>query len=109
MQRGEVWWATRPPAKRRPVLLLSWDTHGNWRSRVTVADITTVIRGLDAEVPLTRRDGMSQRCAVNLGSLATIPRDLLRTRITMLRPSRMAEVNRAIHLALGLPLPCQVA
>ena len=32
-----------------PVLLLSWDAHGTWRDRLTVADITTRVRGLDAE------------------------------------------------------------
>ena len=55
MRRAEVWWAERPPGQRHPVLLLSWDAHGDWRDRVTVADITTHVRGLDAEVPLRAR------------------------------------------------------
>jgi mRNA interferase MazF len=90
-------------------LLLSWDAHGTWRDRVTVADITTRVRGLDAEVPLTAKDGMPRPCVVNLDSLATVSRSILRSRITRLSAQRMAEVSRAAHLALGFPLPCAVA
>lgn len=88
------------------MLLLSWDAHGDWRDRVTVADVTTRARGLDAEVPLGEEDGMPRPCVVNLDNLATVPRDVLRSRITTLGPRRMAEVGRAAHLALGFPLPC---
>lgn len=108
MRRAEVWWAERPPGQEHPVLLLSWDAHGNWRDRVTVADITTRARGLDAEVTLTEADGMPRPCVVNLDNIATVPRSILRSRIIRLSPSRMAQVSRAIHLALGLPLPCPI-
>ncbi|HVW31528.1 MAG TPA: type II toxin-antitoxin system PemK/MazF family toxin [Acidimicrobiia bacterium] len=109
MRRAEVWWAERPPGQRHPVLLLSWDAHGDWRDRVTVADVTTRARGLDAEVALGVPDGMPRACVVNLDNLATVPRSILRSRITTLSPARMAEVSRAVHLALGLPLPCTMA
>ncbi|MGH9128556.1 MAG: type II toxin-antitoxin system PemK/MazF family toxin [Acidimicrobiales bacterium] len=109
MRRAEVWWAERPHGQRHPVLLLSWDAHGTWRERVTVADITTRVRGVDAEVTLTEDDGMPRPCVVNLDNLATVPRSILRSRITTLSALRMAEVSRATHLALGLPLPCTVA
>lgn len=109
MRRAEVWWAERPLGQRHPVLLLSWDAHGDWRDRVTVADISTHVRGLDAEVPLTEADGMPRPCVVNLDNIATIPRSVLRSRITRLSLSRMTQVNRATHLALGLPVPCGIA
>jgi len=109
MQRAEVWWAERPPGERHPVLLLSWDSHGSWRDRVTVADVTTRARGLDAEVHLTLDDGMPRPCVVNLDNIATVPRSILRARITRLSPSRMTQVSQAAHLALGLPLPCTVS
>lgn len=109
VRRAEVWWAERPPGQRHPVLLLSWDAHGTWRDRVTVAEITTRVRGLDAEVPLTEGDGMPLPCVVNLDSLATVPRSILRSPITMLSARRMAEVSRAAHLALGFSLPCTAA
>ncbi len=108
MRRGEIWWAERPPGQRHPVLLLSWDAHGNWRDRVTVADVTTRVRGLDAEVPLAEADGMARRCVVNMDNIATVPRSILRSRITRLSPSRMDQVSRAAHIALGFPPPCEV-
>lgn len=108
MRRAEIWWAERPPGQRQPVLLLSWDAHGEWRDRVTVADVTTRVRGLDAEVALGPADGMPVPCVVNLDSVATILRGLLTSRVTTLDRARMAAVERALHLALGVPLPCPV-
>lgn len=105
MQRAEVWWAERPPGGRHPILLLSWDPHGNWRDRVTVTDITIRTRGLDAEVPLDEDDVMPRACVVDLDNVATVPCSVLRSRITRLSARRMAEVSRAARVALGLPLP----
>jgi mRNA interferase MazF len=107
VRRAEIWWAEHPPGQRHPVLLLSWDAHGDWRDRVTVADVTTQVRGLDAEVALGPADGMPRPCVVNLDSLATIRRSMLSSRIATLGPARMQDVERAIHLALGVPLPCR--
>ena len=106
MRRAEIWWA-EPPRGQRPVLLLSWDAHGDWRDRVTIAEVTTQVRGLDAEVALGPADGMPRPCVVNLDSLATIRRSVLGSRITTLGSARMQEVERALHLALGVPLPCR--
>lgn len=108
MRRGEVWWADWPPDQSHPVLLLSWDAHGDWRDRVTVAPVTSTRRGLDAEVGLTRRDGMPRACVANLDDLQTIPRDVLFERITTLSNNRMDEVAIAAHRALGMTLPCRV-
>lgn len=106
MQRAEVWWAEHPPTQRHPVLLLSWDAYGDWREQVTVALVTTRARGLDTEVALTPADGMPRACVVNLDNVATVRKSLLRSRITKLGTSRMGEVELALHLALGMALPC---
>ena len=67
MKRGEVWWADLPaPVGRRPVLLLSRDRAYAVRSAVTVAFVTTVIRGIPVEVRLGPADGMPKDCVVNL-------------------------------------------
>jgi mRNA interferase MazF len=107
VRRAEVWWAARPPGQRHPVVLLSWDAHGSWRDQVTVADVTTKGRGVRAEVPLTVADGMPRACVVNLDSLGTVSRSTLIKRITTLSPALVDEVERALHLALGMPLPCR--
>jgi mRNA interferase MazF len=111
MNRGEVWWARRPPPPSRSqkahmVLLLSWDSGYGFRDRITVAPITSTIRGLDAEVRLDHKDGMDKTCVVNLDVIVTIPRADLTERVSQLGDQRIAEVERAIHHALGMRLPC---
>jgi len=47
MKRGEAWWAELPsPIGKRPVLLLSRNEAYVVRNAVTVAEITTTIRGI---------------------------------------------------------------
>jgi mRNA interferase MazF len=103
MRRGEVWWAELPrPAGRRPVVLLSRNEAYAVRELVTIAPVTTRMRGIPSEVPLGRADGLPRRCAANLDTITTIPRQILTARITALQPGRMAAVDRAIRFALGL-------
>lgn len=109
MRRGEIWWAAWPRLQRHPVLLLSWDAHGNWRDQVTVAEVTSTIRGLDAEVSLSRTDGMPRPSVVNLDRIVTIRRSLLTDRVCSLSGERMQDVERAIHVALGIVLPCRLS
>jgi len=103
MKRGEIWWAElEPPAGKRPVVLLSRDEAYAVRSLVIIAPVTTRIRGIAAEVPLTAEDGMSQACVVNLDVITTIPKDCLRSRHTILNRIKLKEIEAAIHFALGL-------
>jgi mRNA interferase MazF len=104
VRRGEVWWANLPtPAGRRPVLLLSRDAAYAVRSLVTVAPITTRVRGIPSEVPLGPADGLPKRCVVNLDSITTIPKDALTDRLSALRATKVVAVNSAIKYALALP------
>ena len=73
-----------------------------------MAPISSVVHGIDAEVLLDHRDGMPRACAANLDIMATVRRRTLMERITQLSDERMVEVDRAIHLALGIPLPCEL-
>ena len=103
MRRGEVWWAELPsPAGRRPVVLLSRNEAYDVRELVTVAPVTSRIRGIPSEVPLDRADGLPRNCAVNLDTITTIPRRILTTRIAALVPGKVAAVERALRFALGL-------
>ena len=87
------------------VLLLSWDSSYGFRDRITVAPITSHVRGLDAEVELDHNDGLAKTCVVNLDVVATIPRNDLTEKVAQLGDQRIAEVERAIHRALGMRLP----
>ena len=103
MKRGEIWWAELPrPAGRRPVILLSRDEAYEVRRLVTVAPITTRVRGIPVEVPLGPKDGMPRDCVVNLDTVTTIPKDALRDRLTLLSRSKMTAVDTALRFALGL-------
>jgi mRNA interferase MazF len=103
MRRGEIWWAElEPPAGRRPVVLLSREEAYSIRSLVIVAPLTTRVRNIAAEVPLSAENGMSQDCVVNLDVITTVPKDCLRSRIAMLSPKNLRDVEGAMRFALGL-------
>ena len=73
-------------------------------STVTVAPITSTIRGVPSEVVLDVEDGMKRPCAVNLHSALTIPQFSLGSlgrRVTTLNPARMREVWAALAFSLG--------
>jgi mRNA interferase MazF len=93
MRRGEVWRADLPaPIGRRPVLILSRDSMAAARQEITVAYLTTIIRHTAVEVLLTTADGVPRPCVVNLDSINTIPKAVLRRYICTLSTARMAEV-----------------
>jgi mRNA interferase MazF len=103
MQRGEVWWAELPaPAGRRPVVLLSRNEAYSVRQLVTVAPITTRVRGIPTEVPLGREDGLPKRCVANLDTITTIPKSTLAAPVGVLGPAKLHAVERALKFALGL-------
>jgi mRNA-degrading endonuclease toxin of MazEF toxin-antitoxin module len=91
------------------VVLLSWDAGIGIRDRVTVAPITSRIRGLDAEVVLDEEDGVREPCAINCDILATVLTTTLRDPVTRLSGRKLREIERAIHEALGMELPCTIA
>lgn len=103
MRRGEVWWADLPPpAGRRPVVLLSRDEAYAVRALVTIAPVTTRIREIPVEVPLGPDDGLDRPCVVNLDTITTIPKADLDERMVSLGLERQAEIDQAVHFALGL-------
>jgi len=104
MRRGEVWWAELPaPLGRRPVLLLSRDEAYAIRNAVTVAEVTATMRGIPVEVSLGLEDGLPKKCVVNLDMIATIRKELLSERITILRNEKIEQINAAIKFALSIP------
>jgi len=102
--KGEIWWARlKPPAGRRPVVLLSRDEAYPVRTAVTVAPLTATVRGIPVEVRLGPEDGLPKPCAVNCDSLLTIPKAYLESRIGRLSDEKIEDVHRAIRFALDLP------
>ncbi len=103
MRRGEVWWAKLPlPVGRRPVVLLSRNEAYAVRNAVTVAEVTSTMRGIPVEVELGPEDGLPKKCVVNLDTIATIRKDLLIERIAILRDEKVEQINLAIKFALSI-------
>jgi len=90
-----------PPDKKRPALVLTRNSAIAYLSTVTVAPITTTIRGVPSEVILNEEDGMKAPCAVNLHNAVTVPQHRLGRRVAQLSPLRMNEVCVALRFSLG--------
>jgi mRNA interferase MazF len=74
---------------------------------VTVAPVTTAIRGVPSEVPLGPDDGMKQECCVNLHNVVTVSQGDMGKRVARLTPRRMSEVCSALEFSLGGDSPSQ--
>jgi mRNA interferase MazF len=103
VKQGDIYWYTfRSPDKRRPVLILTRTSAISYLSGITVAKLTTTIRGAASEVLLTPgEDGVLAECVVNTDNIQTIQKHQLADLITELSPERMREVRTAIEFALG--------
>jgi mRNA interferase MazF len=100
--RGDVrLYRFAPPDKNRPVLVLTRDSAIAYLSTVTVAPITSTVRGVPSEAVLDQEDGMKAACAVNLHNAVTVPQDRLGRRVTHLSLPRMNEVCAALRFSLG--------
>jgi len=68
---------------------------------VTVAPITSTIRGVPSEVVLAEEDGMKGPCAVNLHNAVTVSQQRLGKRVSRLSSFRMLEICAAVRFSLG--------
>ncbi len=87
--------------KKRPVLVLTRNSAIAYLSTVTVAPVTSTIRGVPSEVVLNEEDGMKAPCAVNLHNAATVSQQRLGRRVAQLSSARMNEVCAALRFSLG--------
>jgi mRNA interferase MazF len=97
-------WATcqfAAPDKKRPALVLTRDSAIAYLSTVTVAPVTSTIRGVPSEVVLNEEDGMKSPCAVNLHNAVTVSQQRLGKRVAQLSSARMNEVCAALRFSLG--------
>jgi mRNA interferase MazF len=90
-----------PPDKKRPVVVLTRDSAVAYLSTVTVAPITSTIRGVPSEVVLNEDDGMKKACAVNLHNAITVSQERLGKRVARLSSLRMNEICAALRFTLG--------
>jgi mRNA interferase MazF len=100
--RGEVrLYRSSPEQKQRPVVVLTSDTAIPYLTRVTVAPITSTVRGVPSEVALDIEDGMKGRCVVNLHNVITVEQRNLGARVAILDSRNMNRVCQALAFALN--------
>ncbi len=89
------------PDKQRPVVVLTRESAIEYLSSVTVAPVTSTLRGVPSEVCLHEADGMKRPCAVNLHNVVTVSKAHLGRRVAVLSPERLKEVCAALGFAVG--------
>lgn len=88
--------------KARPVLILTREIVRPHLTNVTVAPITTTVRGLATEVPVGAGNGLSRRSAVSCDNIQTIPVADIGRQIGYLLPSQEPALAAAISNAFDL-------
>jgi mRNA interferase MazF len=88
--------------KLRPVLILTRELVRPHLATVTVAPITTTIRGLSTEVPVDAANGLVGLSAVSCDNITTIPTNALGKQIGVLLDRQEQNLSHAIQAAFDL-------
>ncbi len=88
--------------KARPVLVLTRELVRPYLGSVTVAPITTTVRGLSTEVPLGPANGLEFNGVVSCDNIVTVPKSVLGRQIGYLLPAQETSLTAAIHAAFDL-------
>jgi mRNA interferase MazF len=88
--------------KARPVLVLTREMVIPQRTQITVAPVTSTVRGLSVEIPVGQANGLGHDSVVNCDNIVTIPKTALGERIGYLLPPQETALTAAIHAAFDL-------
>lgn len=88
--------------KTRPVLVLTRELVRPYLNSVTVAPITSTIRGLSTELPVGSRNGLDHDCVVSLDNIVTITVKDLGRQIGFLLPDQERNLTEAMMNAFDL-------
>lgn len=88
--------------KARPVLVLTRELVRPHLTRVTVAPITSTVRGLSTEISVGTANGLEQHSVVSCDNIVTVPKDTIGRQVGYLLLSQEAELSEAVRLAFDL-------
>ncbi|SDM30079.1 type II toxin-antitoxin system PemK/MazF family toxin [Actinomyces ruminicola] len=91
--------------KTRPVVVLTRAAALTAMTKVTVAPITSTIKGLSSEVPVGPAQGLDHPSAISLNNALTIPTASLGRIVGYLSEEQEHALARAMVLAFDLELP----
>lgn len=101
VRRGEVWLA-QVGRKKRPVLVLTRSEVIDVRDLVAVAEVTTSIRGLAAEVDFDHVEvGLDRPSVINCDGIHTVAQAALTGLVGEVGTDTMRKVCSAVSYALG--------
>lgn len=91
--------------KTRPALVMTREAARGAMTKVTVAPITSTVKGLSSEVRVGPDNGLDHEGAVALDNVVTVPKSLLGRTVGYLTAEQEVELARAVVLAYDLDLP----
>ena len=91
--------------KTRPALVLTRDSARGAMTKVTVAPVTSTIKGLSSEVRVGPGNGLDHDCVVSLDNVLTVPVASLGRTVGYLNAAQEAQLARAVVLAYDLEVP----
>ncbi len=88
--------------KARPALILTRDIAIDHLTKVTVAPITSSIRGLTTEVAVGPRNGLDHACVVSCDNITTIPKSIILHQVGWFYDDQEDELASAVSAAFDL-------
>lgn len=88
--------------KTRPAVILTREIVRPHRSRVTVAPITSRVRGLTVEVPVGQSNGLDQDSVINCDNIVTVPTSAVGRQIGFLWSEQEPQLREAVRAAFDL-------
>lgn len=88
--------------KTRPVLVLTRELVRPHLTSVTIAPITTSVRGLSTEVPVGEANGLAEPSTISCDNITTIPTAALGRQIGLLLDAQEPALSDAIRAAFDL-------
>lgn len=102
MNRGDIVDVDLPDLGRRPAVVCTRQVAIPFLANVTVALVTTRIRGLPTEVRLDREHGLTHESAANCDNLVTLSKRAVAGVRGALGPDQVRALDGALRVALGL-------
>ena len=91
--------------KTRPALVLTRAAARGAMTKVTVAPVTSTIKGLSSEVRVGPGNGLDHDCVVSLDNVLTVPVAAVGRTVGYLNATQEAQLARAVVLAYDLEVP----
>ncbi|NLG22123.1 MAG: type II toxin-antitoxin system PemK/MazF family toxin [Actinomycetales bacterium] len=91
--------------KTRPVVVLTRASARPAMTKVTVAPVTSTVKGLFSEVPVGPHNGLDHDCAISVDNTLTIPVTALGRTIGYLDDDQERALAEAIVRAFDLDVP----